>query len=841
MDSEYLVRARLGMTGDIGGRPPGLGLRSFSGSPSKTSYLLDGLPTSGANKRPRPVDADAVTLDNYHVSKRYLTEMMASSLNLLKVGDSKDDGTDGPPMSELLSSSLPSEGGSLMEQRFMGSLPRYSSAALSAGGDDMMSNQGDSAMSDDNGDTDDDSSPGSWRRNNMLMQEAQFKSPEAAYGPDGTRRRPNGGGIAASNLATSSLASPVPPAVTGPGAWGIPAHTSTHPYAIPSRHHALQQKEGDSRLPPSPSDPAQSANLRRAALLRSLQMRGQAPSTAHSPTQVPSGLGQSVSSGFKLGPSALAMGNPPEFRLNRGVESGAREGVVEGKPGWVPAPGGGQSVLSPVPEMDPQEGAMMDETGGQEGLQDGKRETEKETRDMSSEATFQSNAGRNEDLKGGWRQQTTRVKGWGESTVKKDLNAGWEQDEKRAISDFRPAGSQWNSQTVRKWGGAENGIAAQKPGWSPQGGTGSARGLADGFGTTPRPAKGLWGTAPKSPPLSGIVNQQKSPQWKAGASNLMDGKEDPLSPGEPMSPGWGPTDTEDFPPLTSGGKQWQGSAQQGERKVVWKPRLKANSLELTSSPDYGSFTDRGSCMQVARSRSASVPSSSGLHSSDRRPQADSSLSKLGTSAVAGTPTFGGREKVSEEAPSGPESQAATAMEDDAQDRDEHDKASPRSIFAPPTFIPPLIDQPSSAGRTRKSATMQTIQQPGGSFASTPRPGFYQSASPEFRGVQQGARQSPLQGSPSPPQGSLTAAFNRSFSWTGATTPPPERGLPTVSRGFGTGVTLSFSTPQREQSANASVPATPGAPLFHRRRPSIVIQNSAKDDPPPQDSENMEGT
>lgn len=60
--------------------------------------------------------------------------MMASSLNLLKVGDSKDEGTDGPPMSELLSSSLPSEGGSLMEQRFMGSLPRYSSAALSTGG-----------------------------------------------------------------------------------------------------------------------------------------------------------------------------------------------------------------------------------------------------------------------------------------------------------------------------------------------------------------------------------------------------------------------------------------------------------------------------------------------------------------------------------------------------------------------------------------------------------------------------------------------------------------------------------------------------------------------------------
>lgn len=386
----------------------------------------------------------------------------------------------------------------------------------------------------------------------------------------------------------------------GPGAWGIPAHTSTHPYAIPSRHHALQQKEGDSRLPPSPSDPAQSANLRRAALLRSLQMRGQAPSTAHSPTQVPSGLGQSVSSGFKLGPSALAMGNPPEFRLNRGVETGAREAGVEGKPGWVPAPGGGQSVLSPVPEMDPQEGAMMDETGGQEGVPDGKRKLEKEEmRGMSDGATYQSGAARSEDSKEGWKPQTTRVKGWGESSVKKDLNAGWEQDEKRAISDFRPAGSQWGPPSLRKWGGAENGLGGQKPGWSPQGGTGSARGLADGFNTTPRPGKSIWGTAaPKSPPLSGIAQQQKSPQWKAGASNLLDEKEDPLSPGEPMSPGWG-TDAEDFPPLTPGGKQGQGSAQQGERKVVWRPRLKANSLELTSSPDYGSFTDRGSYMQVS--------------------------------------------------------------------------------------------------------------------------------------------------------------------------------------------------------------------------------------------------
>jgi hypothetical protein len=79
MDSEYLVRARLGMVGE---RSPGLGFRPMSGSP-KNSYLLDSMPTMGVNKRPRPVDADAVTLDNFHASKRYLTEVSFQSRKVL--------------------------------------------------------------------------------------------------------------------------------------------------------------------------------------------------------------------------------------------------------------------------------------------------------------------------------------------------------------------------------------------------------------------------------------------------------------------------------------------------------------------------------------------------------------------------------------------------------------------------------------------------------------------------------------------------------------------------------------------------------------------------------------
>jgi hypothetical protein len=303
------------------------------------------------------------------------------------------------------------------------------------------------------------------------------------------------------------------------------------------------------------------------------------------------------------------MGKPPEFRLNRGVDPpGEREGEEENKPGWVPAPGGGQSVLSPVPEVDVQEGTMMDETEGEEVKQNDEGGVkEAEGTGVSEPGGYHSAklaADRSEESvsRGSWRLPLGGAKEWGAASIKKDLNAGWGREEKQALSDFRPGAAQWGPQAVQKWGVYENGAGANKPAWSPQGKPGSAKGLSDGFGTSPRP-KGMWGNVQRSPPPSAPSHpggRQRSPQWKGGATHLMEDKDDPLSPGEAMSPGWGPNDSEDFPPLRSGGKGGLGVPGQGERKVVWKPRLKANSLELTSSPDYGSFTDKGSYMQVGQ-------------------------------------------------------------------------------------------------------------------------------------------------------------------------------------------------------------------------------------------------
>lgn len=323
-------------------------------------------------------------------------------------------------------------------------------------------------------------------------------------------------------------------------------------------------------------------------------MRGQAP-TAQSPTQAPSGLGQSVSSGFKLGPSALAIGNAPELRLSRGGESSANEGG-EGKSGWVPM---SQSMLMPVPELETQEATAMEATG---------EDDEKRVKMAGGSFETGNNAssypparpGADSNGRGSWRlQQLGGAKEWGVQNVKKDLNTRWDQVEKQALSDFRPGGLPWGSQAVRKWGGGESSFGPPKP---PPDTPGVGKPLLhDGFGTSPRP-KGVWGSLAKSPPASTashLEGQGRPHQWKGGASNLMEEKEEPLSPrGEAMSPGWG-TDTEDFPPLKSDGKRGLGG---GEKKVVWKPRLKANSLELTSSPDYGSFTDKGSYMQVTPHR-----------------------------------------------------------------------------------------------------------------------------------------------------------------------------------------------------------------------------------------------
>jgi hypothetical protein len=61
---------------------------------------------------------------------------------------------------------------------------------------------------------------------------------------------------------------------------GVASQQQTPPPYTPSLPFPCSQprvKDSEGRLPPSPSDPCQSADLRRAALMRSLQMRSQSP------------------------------------------------------------------------------------------------------------------------------------------------------------------------------------------------------------------------------------------------------------------------------------------------------------------------------------------------------------------------------------------------------------------------------------------------------------------------------------------------------------------------------------------------------------------------------------
>ncbi|KAG0589336.1 hypothetical protein KC19_1G014000 [Ceratodon purpureus] len=64
-----------------------------------------------------------------------------------------------------------------------------------------------------------------------------------------------------------------------------PPYTPSLP--LPCAQTRVKGTDADGRLPPSPSDPCQSADLRRAALLRSLQMRSQSPIRPASSTVAP--------------------------------------------------------------------------------------------------------------------------------------------------------------------------------------------------------------------------------------------------------------------------------------------------------------------------------------------------------------------------------------------------------------------------------------------------------------------------------------------------------------------------------------------------------------------------
>ncbi|GMH23547.1 hypothetical protein Nepgr_025390 [Nepenthes gracilis] len=177
--------------------------------------------SSPSSKRTRDPE-DEVYVDNLHCHKRYLSEMMASSLNGLTVGD---------PIPETIMDS-PARSESMFYLR-----------------DEMMPY---SPMSEDLDDV-------RCYETSMNACSSQLESlPTSPISPH--RCKP----------LNSSLCSS-PPSTSQPSSGGGTV------LPIPSQQPRQWGSDTEGRFPSSPSDICHSADLRRAALLRSVQMRAQPP------------------------------------------------------------------------------------------------------------------------------------------------------------------------------------------------------------------------------------------------------------------------------------------------------------------------------------------------------------------------------------------------------------------------------------------------------------------------------------------------------------------------------------------------------------------------------------
>ncbi|GAA0157236.1 hypothetical protein LIER_14546 [Lithospermum erythrorhizon] len=184
---------------------------------------------SSNNKRSRDPE-DEVYLDNLHSHKRYLTEMMASSLNCLTVGDSlPDNPLDSPARSE----------------------------SMSYFRDDASLQY--SPMSEDSDDA-------RYYENSVNMCSSHPES--APSSPVSPYRYPRPSAGFSPSSASTCYAS----------------HVSGMMISSQSRQRG---SECEGRFPSSPSDICHSADLRRAALMRSVQMRTQSPGPGPSPFEAP--------------------------------------------------------------------------------------------------------------------------------------------------------------------------------------------------------------------------------------------------------------------------------------------------------------------------------------------------------------------------------------------------------------------------------------------------------------------------------------------------------------------------------------------------------------------------
>ncbi|KAI5071352.1 hypothetical protein GOP47_0013603 [Adiantum capillus-veneris] len=200
--------------------------------------VLDSSSLQSGSKRVRA--EDEVYLDNFHVHKRYLSEVMASSLNGLKVGDSFSGGSKVSPQTfEPMDSPALTETAGVSK-----SLSSYPS-----NGDELSTL--DSYMSDDSDDS-------------ICYRTGRYcETPQRTF----------------SSLSDSSRAASPLKSSKGPfgGNNAVVSAFSLSSMPLPCTQPKQRVPDAESRFPPSPSDPCYAADLRRAALLRSLQLRAQSP------------------------------------------------------------------------------------------------------------------------------------------------------------------------------------------------------------------------------------------------------------------------------------------------------------------------------------------------------------------------------------------------------------------------------------------------------------------------------------------------------------------------------------------------------------------------------------
>ncbi|KAH6813889.1 pollen-specific LRR extensin-like protein [Perilla frutescens var. frutescens] len=208
---------------------------SAAASPSSSSPAASG-------KRARDHE-DEVYVDNLHSHKRYLSEIMASSLNGLTVGDPLPDNImDSPVRSEIMMPYLRDE-----------TSVQYSP---------MLEDSDDSRY---------------YESSTNTCSSQPESAPTSPVSPYRCQKPPSG-------------------FVSGPATTSYPSHGSIVSSASSPQRQRGSDTEG--RFPSSPSDICHSADLRRAALLRSVQMRTQPSGSSQFEMQL--SLGQDSGSNIEV-------------------------------------------------------------------------------------------------------------------------------------------------------------------------------------------------------------------------------------------------------------------------------------------------------------------------------------------------------------------------------------------------------------------------------------------------------------------------------------------------------------------------------------------------------------